>query len=95
MPRVVVTPEAQAELRTMLRTHSLPADTLSRVARSLRGLEQFPFLGPALAGEWSGYRFVLGPWSWMVLVYEVIDDDLVAVVTVQDGRSSNAASGSR
>ena len=94
MPRVVVTVGAADELRRMVRTHSLPADTGRRVARSLTVLEAFPELGPALVGRWEGYRFILGPWSWMVLVYEVIGDE-VAVVTIQDARSSSAASGSR
>jgi hypothetical protein len=38
------------------------------------------------------YRFVLGPWRWMLIVY-VFDEaqDRVAIVTIQDGRSSRAA----
>jgi hypothetical protein len=39
-------------------------------------------------------RFLLGPWRWMLLVYEYRpDDDRVIVVTNQDARSSSAASG--
>jgi hypothetical protein len=79
-------------LETLLRAHSLPADTRSRVARSLRGLERFPLLGPALDGRWAGLRFVLGPWRWMVLVYVVLEDGgRVVVVTIQDALSSGAA----
>jgi hypothetical protein len=92
--RVVVTAGAAVELRRMIRTHSLPANTMERVVRSLSVLEAFPEIGPALAGHWEGYRFVLGPRSWMVFVYEVIDD-VVAIVTVQDARSSSAATGER
>ncbi|MDO9354499.1 MAG: hypothetical protein Q7T55_12440 [Solirubrobacteraceae bacterium] len=95
MPRVVVADEAVTELRRIARTHSLPSDTHQRVARSASRLQEFPELGPALAGSWSGYRFLLGPWSWMVLVYEVVDPELVVVVTIQDARSSSAATGSR
>jgi plasmid stabilization system protein ParE len=74
-------------------THSLPPDTTERVRASLRALEQFPRLGTALESpEWKGFRFLLGPWRWMVIVYEIYDDgDRVVVVTVQDGRSSIAA----
>lgn len=83
---------AVEDLDRLVRTHSLPADTRARVARTLRGLERFPALGPALHGRWDGYRFVLGPWRWMLLVYVVLDEgERVVVVTVQDARSSSAA----
>jgi hypothetical protein len=84
------------DLDTLIRTHSLPPDTRARVARSLRGLERFPLLGPALSGRWDGFRFVLGPWRWLVLVYVFIEsEDRVVVVTVQDARASTAATTSR
>jgi hypothetical protein len=80
--------EAAAEdLEALIRTHSLPADTPARVARSLRSLERFPEMGPALTGRWEGFRFVLGPWRWLLLVYVFIEaEDRVVVVTIQDGR---------
>jgi plasmid stabilization system protein ParE len=86
---------AVEDLDTITFTHSLPADTRSRVARSLRPLERFPLMGPALDGRWEGFRFVLGPWRWLVLVYVFIQDERVVVVTIQDARSSTAATGSR
>jgi hypothetical protein len=65
--------------------HRLPADTRARVARSLSSLTQFPTIGPALAGRWEGYRFILGPWRWLILVYVFIEkEDRVVVVTIQD-----------
>lgn len=71
---------------------SLPEDTRHRVRRSLRPLADLPRLGPELTGRWQGTRFVLGPWRWMLLVYEYIEDeDRVVVLTVQDARSSSAA----
>jgi plasmid stabilization system protein ParE len=77
-------------------THSLPADTRARVARSLRPLQRYPLMGPALSGRWEGFRFLLGPWRWMLLVYVLLEDeDRVVVVTVQDGRSSAAATAAR
>jgi hypothetical protein len=83
---------AVEDLDGLIRTHSLPSDTRSRVARSLRALERLPLLGPALIGRWEGFRFLLGPWRWMVLVYAFIEsEDRVVVVTVQDARSSTAA----
>jgi hypothetical protein len=55
-------------------------------------LAGFPRLGPGLMGRWHGFRFILGPWPWMLLVY-VYDSALeqVAVVTIQNSRSARAA----
>ena len=71
-------------------------DTTARVVRTLRRLEEFPLLGAALEGDWEGFRFLLGPWRWMIVVY-VYDDSLeqVSVVTIQDARSSRAATADR
>lgn len=83
---------AVEDLDALVRTHSLPADTRARVARSLRPLERFPLLGPELTGRWSGHRFLLGPWRWMVMVYiHLPDEDRVVVLTVQDARASHLA----
>jgi hypothetical protein len=83
---------AVEDLDSLIRTHSLPADTRARVALSLRSLAQFPNIGPALSGRWQGFRFVLGPWRWLILVYVFIEaEDRVVVVTIQDVRSSTAA----
>ena len=89
MTRVVVMPTAAEDLARLIVTHSLPADTSERVKRSLRPLADFPLLGAALEGRWQGFRFILGPWRWMVIVYLVAAAQ-VSVVTVQDGRSSRA-----
>jgi hypothetical protein len=83
-------------LAALISTHTLPADTRLRVAKSLRGLEQFPLMGAPLDGRWEGFRFVLGPWRWLLLVYIFIEpEDRVVVVTVQDGRSSAPATAAR
>ena len=92
MARVELTAAAVEDLDRLIRTHSLPADTKRRVKRSLRPLRRFPRLGPELRGRWRELRFVLGPWRWMLIVYVFIeDDDRVVVVTIQDARSSSAA----
>jgi len=67
--RVVVAESAQADLNALVLSHSLPASTRARVRTSLRPLATFPLLGPALTGRWHGFRFILGPWPWMLLVY--------------------------
>jgi plasmid stabilization system protein ParE len=94
--RVELARAAVEDLDALIRSHSLPPDTRARVARSLRALERFPLMGPALTGRWDGFRFVLGPWRWLLLVYVYVEtEDRVVVVTIQDGRSSSAATGSR
>ena len=96
MTRVELSAAAAEDLEQLIRTHSLPADTKVRVKRSLQPLQRFPLLGTALGGRWSGFRFVLGPWRWMVTVYAHLEEeDRVVVVTIQDGRSSRAATASR
>jgi plasmid stabilization system protein ParE len=91
LARVELSRVAAEDLAQLIRTHSLPADTVERVRRSLRPLEQFPLMGAELGGRWRGFRFVLGPWRWLILVYvHLEDEDRVIVVTIQDGRSSRA-----
>jgi hypothetical protein len=83
---------AVEDLDRLILTHSLPPDTRERVARSLRALERFPRLGRELQGRWSPFRFVLGPWRWLLVVYAYDEQrELVLVVTLQDARSSSAA----
>jgi hypothetical protein len=83
---------AVEDLDALIRSHSLQPDTRARVARSLRPLERFPRMGPALTGRWEGFRFLLGPWRWLPLVYVYLEDeDRVVVVTVQDARSAKSA----
>lgn len=89
MARVELALAAVEDLERLIRTHSLAADTRLRVVRSLRSLAEFPKLRPALAGRWDRYRFILGPWRWLILVYVFIEEeDRVVVVTIQDARSS-------
>lgn len=96
MARVELATAAVEDLEDLIRTHSLPRDTRARVARSIKALGQFPKLGPALTGHWEGFRFVLGPWRWMIIVYVHLDaQDRVVIVTIQDGRSSTAATTSQ
>jgi len=94
--RVELAVAAVEDLDALIQTHSLPADTRTRVARSLRSLVQFPNIGPALTGRWEGFRFILGPWRWLIVVYVYVynyneAEDRVVVVTIHDARSSTAA----
>lgn len=92
MARIELARAAVEDLDQLIATLSLPADTRDRVRRSLEPLGEFPLLGPGLTGRWHGMRFVLGPWRWMLLVYEYLEEaDRVVVLTIQDARSSSAA----
>ena len=97
MARLVVSAAAAEDIARLRATHRLPADTNERIKSSIRPLDRFPRLGTLLEGAgWDGFRFVLGPWRWMVIVYDYFDDeDVVVIATVQDGRSSSAATAAR
>ena len=96
MARVELAQAAVEDLDRLIATHSLPPDTRTRMKRSLRPLEDFPHIGAPLGGHWQGFRFLLGPWRWMLIVYEYIEDEnTVFIVTIQDGRSSRAATATR
>lgn len=91
MSQVVVVPAAVEDLERLIVTHSLPADTKKRVQRSLRPLSNFPRLGAPLEGRWDAFRFILGPWRWMLIVYVFdVEHDLVSVVSIHDGRASQS-----
>ena len=48
-------------------------------------------MGQALSGRWEGFRFLLGPWRWMLFVYVYLEaEDRVVVVTIQDARSATS-----
>ncbi len=91
MAQVIVAEPALQDLADLIRTRSLPPSTRLRVRQSIEPLATFPLLGPALAGRWDGFRSILGPWSWMLIVYAHDDkQDLVIVVTIQDARSGGS-----
>jgi hypothetical protein len=82
---------AVEDLRELILTHDLPPNTPQRVARRLRQLGRFPKLGPALSGRWEGTRYVLGPWSWLLIVYEYDERaDTLTVLTMQDARRASS-----
>ena len=92
MVEVRLSATAVEDLDRVIVTHSLPSDTKDRVKRSLRVLEQFPNIGRQLDGRWHPMRFILGPWRWMLIIYLFEESsNLVFVLTIQDARSSAAA----
>lgn len=96
MARGVVTEAAVGELRALISSHRLPEDTVDRVRRSLRALEDFPELGATLGGPFAARRFLLGPWRWMILIYRFDPDrDLVAVLAIVDARTSTSPTANR
>jgi plasmid stabilization system protein ParE len=89
LPRVLVTPRAEQDLREAIAALGLPADTWKRVARRLRTLETFPRLGPTLPGR--DQRYLLGPWPWMIVVYRIdAEADVVWILAIYDARSSTS-----
>lgn len=88
MPVIRLTAEAVEDIELLIVTHSLPADTRQRVRRSLRALERFPRSGRALDEPWRPVRLVIGPWSWLLMLYSYAEtDDTVLVLGFQDARS--------
>jgi hypothetical protein len=88
---VIVTPTARADLERLIRTYSLPPTTVARVKLAIEPLATFPELGGRLEGRWAPFRFVLGPWRWMIIVYHFDPaTDRLSIVTIQDGRSAAA-----
>ena len=94
MAHVELARAAVEDLDRLVLTHSLPGDTRQRVRTALEPLRQFPPLGPELVGRWEGFRFILGPWRWMLLVYTFDEARArVVIVTIQDARTSRSATG--
>lgn len=92
MARVVVAPSAREDLTHLITVLELPENTRARVKSRLRPLSRTPEQGAPLEGRWEGFRFVLGPWPWMLIVYAYSDsEDRVDVVTIQDARRAHAA----
>jgi plasmid stabilization system protein ParE len=87
MSQVRVTHRARKDLDEWQRRRTLPDDAVARLRAAIEPLERFPELGVALTGRWSGYRLLLGPWRWMLVVYRV-DADGVTIMTIQDARRS-------
>lgn len=92
MASVEVTRQARDELRALIETRQLPADTRKRVARSLLILEEFPRAGKQLSGVWRDCRALIGPWGWLIVVYIYIEaEKRVVIVAFHDARTSDAA----
>lgn len=96
MAQIIVTPQARRDIEDATAALSLPDDVWVRIARSLRVLETFPLAGPELDGRWASARFIIGPWSWMILLYRYEEpSDRVFVVAMHDARSATSATASR
>lgn len=92
MPSIEVTRRARDELREVIESRRLPADSRHRVARSLLTLEEFARAGKQLSGVWRDCRALVGPWGWLIAVYIYIEsEDRVVVIAFHDARTSDAA----
>ena len=95
MPTIEVTRLAREDLRELIETRHLPADTRKRVSLSLLTLEEFPRAGKQLSGVWRDCRALIGPWGWLVVVYTYIEaEDRIVVIAFHDARTSEAATAS-
>jgi hypothetical protein len=89
MAMIEVTRMARDELRALITTRQLPADTRERVSRSLLTLEEFPRAGEQLSGAWRDCRALVGPWGWLIVVYMYLEDeDRAVVIAFHDARTS-------
>lgn len=92
MAKVIVAPTAADDLQLLMERLHLPRDTRSRVRDRLSPLARFPESGEELTGRWQGFRYILGPWRWMLIVFAYDEAaDQVAVVTIQDARTAESA----
>jgi plasmid stabilization system protein ParE len=93
---IIVAPAARRNLDRIITTHALPPDTRERVRNRIEPLSEFPLLGSPLEGKWGGMRFILGAWSWMLIVYGYDSErDQVQVFAVEDARTASSATSSR
>ena len=91
MAHLIVSARAREDLARLLFTHRLPANTRRRVERSVDHLPFAPLAGPAMRGPWEEYRYVLGPWPWMVIIYRYWElADAVVILRIYDGRTGAA-----
>jgi len=91
MARVIVAEPARDDLAALIRSRGLPDSAPERVRRSIAPLALFPLVGPALEGRWSDFRFLLGPWPWMLIIYAHDSEaGLVIVVAIEDSRSGSS-----
>lgn len=88
MARVEVAPSARDSLNRMIADLHLPSGTRDLVRERLRQLQTFPESAPARdEGRWAGYRALVGPSSWLIIVYRFIEpEDIVQVVAMIDAR---------
>jgi hypothetical protein len=94
--QVFVTPRAQRDWTRRSRLSTCRTTPGVGVARSLRTLETLPLAGAELTGGWAPVRFVLGPWSWTILLYRYEElSDQVYVVAMHGGRSATSATTQR
>lgn len=94
MPAIEGARQARDELRGLIESRQLPADTRERVSRSLLILEEFPRAGKQLSGVWRDCRALIGPWGWLIVVYLYIEaEERVVVIAFHDARTSDAAIG--
>jgi ParE toxin of type II toxin-antitoxin system, parDE len=93
---LVIAPAAAGDLDLLIRELELPPNARARVRTRLSRLADFPESGEELTGRWRGFRYTLGPWRWMLIVFAYDKDaDQVNIVTIQDSRAAQSATSHR
>lgn len=92
MARIELTRVADDDLARLVETHSLPPNTRHRVGQVLAPLRDFPQLGAPVGGRWGGHRYLVGPWRWLLTIYEYVEErDAVVIKAFQDARAADSA----
>src|ERR1044072_6526839 len=92
MTTIEATRLARGELRELIETRQLPAETRERVAAPLLPLEELPRPGKQLSEVWRDCRALVGPWGRLIVVYMYIEaEDRVVVIAFHDARTSDVA----
>lgn len=93
MARVELAQVAADDLERLIESHSLPGNARHRVGQILRPLRDFPRLGTRLEGDrWRGHRYLVGPWRWLLTIYEHDEKgDVVVIKAFEDARASDSA----
>lgn len=91
MTRLAWSRQALADLDRLVVAHHLPADTRERIESSARPLERFPRFGPEIRTFPDGgeLRFLIGPWPWLLILY-LESDEMIGVVSIEDGRTATS-----
>lgn len=88
--KIHVAESAAEHLAHLIAVLLLPEDTRARVRTRIETLAEFPDIGvPLPNAAHPDLRFIVGPWRWMLIVYQVDRAlDVITVIAIEDARMS-------